>query len=243
LLSSTTVPGQTAAMISSFATTSPARSVSTPRMSSARADRDRLKLAAIIAPRQPAAAPIEAEFLEEKNVRRSDPLHARSPAVSSERRPKRGRAGRSMLCTGSIFGHFGKFRKILSPIRCFALAADHPDRRLNDRRWRIDMKRNLAEVLLRKRTSREDSMKKMRAIGCAAVALGTFFGGLLSVTAAQPSPAGAVACNFIARGYVNATQGTAVGYFTGITGISGSLSMAVPVKRRRFSRFAMMCSR
>src|ERR1700720_3674683 len=36
LLSSTMVPGQTAAMISSFETTSPARAISTPRMSSAR---------------------------------------------------------------------------------------------------------------------------------------------------------------------------------------------------------------
>src|SRR6516164_1253579 len=82
LLSSTTICGQTAAMISSFETTSPARSISTARMSSAR-DRDRLKLAGTIAPQQ-ATAPFEAEALEQENVGRSNSLHARSPAVSSE---------------------------------------------------------------------------------------------------------------------------------------------------------------
>jgi hypothetical protein len=51
-------------------------------MSSAR-DRDRLKLAGTIAPQQ-ATAPFEAEALEQENVGRSNSLHARSPAVSSE---------------------------------------------------------------------------------------------------------------------------------------------------------------
>jgi hypothetical protein len=43
---------------------------------------------------------------------------------------------------------FGKFRKFLSPIRCFAPAADHPDRRFNDKRWRIDMSARTLALLL-----------------------------------------------------------------------------------------------
>jgi len=58
-----------------------------------------------------------------------------------------------------------------------------------------------------------------------------------SVAAAQPAAAGAVACNFIARGYVNATQGTAVGYFTGVTGISGSLFSGSPSEKTAFLTF------
>src|SRR5215469_8870127 len=81
----------------------------------------------------------------------------------------------------------------------------------------------------------EDSMKMPKAIVCSAVALTTIFAGLGSAAAAQPAPAGA--CNFIARGYVNATQGTAVGYFTGITGISGSLFNGSPSERTAFFTF------
>jgi len=49
----------------------------------ARADRDRDEGADVIAPIE-AAAPVEAEVLEQKNLRRSEPLHARSPAATSE---------------------------------------------------------------------------------------------------------------------------------------------------------------
>jgi hypothetical protein len=101
----------------------------------------------------------------------------------------------------------------------------------------MDMKRNHAALPSRERTSREDRMKKVRAIGYAAVAPTTIFRGLGSAAASQPVPAGAVACNFIARGYVNATQGTAVGYFTGITGISGSLFNGSPSEKTAFFTF------
>ena len=49
----------------------------------ARTDRDRDERAGVITPKQ-AAAPVEAEVLELKNCRRSEPLHARSPATTSE---------------------------------------------------------------------------------------------------------------------------------------------------------------
>jgi hypothetical protein len=74
----------------------------------ARADRDRLILTDTIAAEQ-ATAPVEAEVLEEKNVRRSDPLHARFPAVSSER-PRREIPRRRIK---ALYGqHFGALRKI-----------------------------------------------------------------------------------------------------------------------------------
>ena len=62
-------------------------------------------------------------------------LRSALSAASSTRRlqrttpEERGRAGGSRLYTGCILEHFGKFRKILSPIRCFAYTAAHPDRR------------------------------------------------------------------------------------------------------------------
>src|ERR1700738_2812034 len=49
----------------------------------ARPDRDRGEATAVIAPGQ-AAAPVEAEVLEQENVRRSERLHACSPAAASE---------------------------------------------------------------------------------------------------------------------------------------------------------------
>jgi hypothetical protein len=68
------------------------------------------------------------------------------------------------------------------------------------------------------------------------VALGTFFGGLLSADADQRAGSLAVACNFIGRGYVNpmALQGTAVAYFTDIPGISGSLFNGSPSEKTAF---------
>ena len=48
-----------------------------------RADRDRGKRTAVVAPEQ-AATPVEAEDFEEENVRRSEPLHPISPAAESE---------------------------------------------------------------------------------------------------------------------------------------------------------------
>ena len=76
------------------------------------------------------------------------------------------------------------------------------------------MKRDHAELPSCGRTNREDIQKKVRAIVCAAVALGTFFGSLLSAAAAQPAPAGAVACYFVGRGFLNSNgQGEVVGYF------------------------------
>ena len=80
-------------------------------------------------------------------------------------------------------------------------------------------------------------MKTVRAIGYAAVALTTIFAGLGAAAAGQPVPAGAVACNLIGRGFVNATQGTAVGYFTSITGISGSLFNGSPSEKTAFFTF------
>jgi hypothetical protein len=49
-----------------------------------------------------------------------------------------------------ILPHFGKFRKFLSPIRCFSPTADHPDRVINAKKpQRIDMKtKTLAQALL-----------------------------------------------------------------------------------------------
>jgi hypothetical protein len=45
--------------------------------------------------------------------------------------------------------HFGKIRKILSPIPCFSSVADDPDRCLSDRRWRIDVKtKTIAQMLM-----------------------------------------------------------------------------------------------
>jgi hypothetical protein len=43
-------------------------------------------------------------------------------------------------------------------------------------------------------------MNKAKAIVCAAVALGTFLGGLLCAAVARPAPAGTAACYFVARG-------------------------------------------
>ena len=78
------------------------------------------------------------------------------------------------------------------------------------------MKRNHAELP----SHREDSEKKARAIVCAAVALGTYFAGLLSA-AAQPAPAGQAACYFVGRGYLNPDDGTSITY-SYMTLISGT---------------------
>ena len=91
------------------------------------------------------------------------------------------------------------------------------------------MKRNVRELPSRGRTNSENGQKKVRAIVCAAVALGTFFGGLLSAAEAQPVPAGAVACYFVGRVLLNSNgQGEAVGYFTDVTGIPGPLFKDAP---------------
>lgn len=90
------------------------------------------------------------------------------------------------------------------------------------------MKRNDAE--LRYAEAMEDSHKKLRAIVCAAIALGTLFGGLLSASAAQPAPAGQVACYFVGRGYLNPDNATSItyGYDTIISGIAGPMFTGPP---------------
>jgi hypothetical protein len=82
-------------------------------------------------------------------------------------------------------------------------------------------------------------MKKAKAIVCTAVALGTFFAGLLSAAAAQLVPAGAVACYFAGRAYLNlmpdgSGQGLVVEYFTNINGISGPLFKGPPSESTAF---------
>jgi hypothetical protein len=79
-------------------------------------------------------------------------------------------------------------------------------------------------------------MNKARAIVCGAVALGTFFGGLLSAAVARPAPAGAAACYFVARGYINPDNGTSItyGYFTIISGITGPLFSGAPSENTAF---------
>ena len=82
----------------------------------------------------------------------------------------------------------------------------------------------------------EDSMKKVGAIGCAAVALTTIFAGLGSAAAAQPAPAGSVPCYFVARGYLNPDDGTSItyGYDTIISGIPGPLFSGPPSEKTAF---------
>ena len=94
------------------------------------------------------------------------------------------------------------------------------------------MKRNHAELP----SHREDSEKKARAIVCAAVALGTYFAGLLSAAAAQPAPAGQAACYFVGRGYLNPDNGTSItySYFTIISGIPGPLFSGPPSEGTAF---------
>jgi hypothetical protein len=60
--------------------------------------------------------------------------------------------------------------------------------------------------------------------------------GCLSAAAAQPAPAGAVACYFVARGYINPDIGTSItyGYFTIISGIPGSLFSGAPSENTAF---------
>ena len=82
-------------------------------------------------------------------------------------------------------------------------------------------------------------MKKAKAIVSTAVALGTFFAGLLSAAAAQPVPAGAVACYFAGRAYLNlmphgSGQGQVVEYFININGISGPLFKGPPSESTAF---------
>jgi hypothetical protein len=81
-------------------------------------------------------------------------------------------------------------------------------------------------------------MKKVKTIVSVAVALTTFFGGLLSAAAAPPVPAGAVACYFVGRVFLNSNgQGEAVGYFTDITGITGPLFSGAPSESTAFFTF------
>jgi hypothetical protein len=98
------------------------------------------------------------------------------------------------------------------------------------------MKRNHAELPSRGRPNIEDSQKKVRAIVCAAVALGAFFGGLLSAAAAQPAPAGQAACYFVGRGYLNPDDGTSItySYLTIISGIPGPLFSGPPSEGTAF---------
>jgi hypothetical protein len=79
-------------------------------------------------------------------------------------------------------------------------------------------------------------MKKAKAIVCVAVALGTFFGGLLAATAAQPAPAGEAACYFVGRGYINPNDGTSItySYFSIISGIPGPLFSGPPSEGTAF---------
>jgi hypothetical protein len=75
------------------------------------------------------------------------------------------------------------------------------------------------------------TLKKSKAIVCAAVALGTFFAGLLSAAAeSKPAPASAVACYGVGRGYINPDNGTFItyGYDTIISGIPGPLFSGAP---------------
>ena len=100
------------------------------------------------------------------------------------------------------------------------------------------MKRKDAELRSSGRTNSEDSQEKIRAIVSIALALGTFFAGLLCAAAAQPAPAGAVACYFVGRGFLNSGgQGEVVGYFTDITGIAGSLFNSAPGEDTAFFTF------
>jgi hypothetical protein len=98
------------------------------------------------------------------------------------------------------------------------------------------MEHNDAELPRCERTNGEVRKKKIRAIVCVAVALGTFFGGLLSAAVARPAPAGAVACYFVARGYINPNNGTSItyGYFTVISGIPGPLFSGAPSENTAF---------
>jgi hypothetical protein len=67
-------------------------------------------------------------------------------------------------------------------------------------------------------------MKKANAILGAAVGLGTFLASLLCAAAGPPVAAGAAACYFVGRGFLNSEgQGEVVGYFTDIAGIAGPL--------------------
>jgi hypothetical protein len=79
-------------------------------------------------------------------------------------------------------------------------------------------------------------MKKVKAIVSAAVALSTFVAGLLSAAAAQPAPAGAVACYSVGRGYLNPDNGTSItyGYDTIISGIRGPLFSGAPSEGTAF---------
>ena len=79
-------------------------------------------------------------------------------------------------------------------------------------------------------------MKKANTIVCAVVALGTFFGGLLSAAAAQPAPAGQAACYFVGRGYLNPDDGTSItySYNTIISGIPGPLFSGPPSENTAF---------
>jgi hypothetical protein len=73
LLSSTTMPGQAAAMISSRETSSPGWSTNMRSTSSARADVDLGQNGACISPEQ--TAPVEMKPIELENVGRGNPCH------------------------------------------------------------------------------------------------------------------------------------------------------------------------
>ena len=76
LASSTTVAGQTAAMIASRETRSPGRSTSTPRTSSAREPYRHLnEIATLVAPGKTTGAPIKTEAIEQKHVPGGERFH------------------------------------------------------------------------------------------------------------------------------------------------------------------------
>jgi hypothetical protein len=74
----------------------------------------------VISPEQAAAPPVEAKPFEQEKVGRSERIHVASPAGLT-------------IDTSRILRHFGKIRKILSPIRCLPEPVDHPDRVVNAR--------------------------------------------------------------------------------------------------------------
>jgi hypothetical protein len=86
------------------------------------------------------------------------------------------------------------------------------------------------------RADRTDSMKKAKAIVSAALALTTIFAGLGFAAAAQPAPAGAVACYSVARGYIDPDNATSItyGYDTIISGIPGPLFSGPPSEKTAF---------